>query len=76
MTPELARMVAIFSIAGSPDPRRGRLPAFQSSRMAFEGLIWPFPWHSDALLPSVALERMTIERLTLALVAAAAAVPQ
>ena len=61
MTPELARMVAIFSIAGSPDPRRGRLPAFQSSRMAFEGLIWPFPWHSDALLPSVAVERITVE---------------
>jgi hypothetical protein len=35
-----------------------------------------FPWHSGALLPAVALERMTIERLTLALVAAAAAVPQ
>jgi hypothetical protein len=42
--------------------------------MAFEDLIWPFPWHSDALLPSVALERMTIERLMLALVVAAAAV--
>jgi len=27
-----------------------------------------FPWHSGALLPAVALERMTIERLTLALV--------
>jgi hypothetical protein len=40
--------------------------------MAFEGLIWPFPWHSDARLP--ALERMTIERLTPALVVAAAAV--
>jgi hypothetical protein len=51
-----------------------RLPAFQASRMAFEDLIWPFPWHSDALLPSVALERMTIERLILALVVAAAAV--
>jgi hypothetical protein len=35
-----------------------------------------FPWHSGALLPAVALERMTIERLTLALVVAAAAVRQ
>ena len=35
-----------------------------------------FPWHSGALLPTFALERMTIERLTLALVVAAAAVPQ
>jgi hypothetical protein len=26
-----------------------------------------FPWHSGALLPAVALERMTIEHLTLAL---------
>jgi hypothetical protein len=42
--------------------------------MAFEGLIWPFPWHLDALLPSVALKRMTIEHLMLALVVAAAAV--
>jgi hypothetical protein len=27
-----------------------------------------FPWHLGALLPAVALERMTIEGLTLALV--------
>jgi hypothetical protein len=40
--------------------------------MAFEGLIWPFPWHSDALLPSVALEQMIIGRLMPALVVAAA----
>jgi hypothetical protein len=33
-----------------------------------------FPWHLDTLLPSVALERMTIGRLMPALVAAAAAV--
>jgi hypothetical protein len=35
-----------------------------------------FPWHLDALLLSVALERMTIERLTLALVVAAAVAPR
>ena len=35
-----------------------------------------FLWHSDVLLPSVALERMTIEGPMLALVAAAAAVPR
>jgi len=40
-----------------------------------EGLIWRFSWHLDALLLSVALECITIERLTLALVVAAAAVP-
>jgi hypothetical protein len=51
-----------------------RRTAFQAAQAVFEGLIWPFPWHLDALLPSVALERMTIERLTLALVVAAAAV--
>jgi hypothetical protein len=41
-----------------------------------EGLIWPSPWHLEALLLSVALERMTVEHLMLALVVAAAAVPQ
>ena len=35
-----------------------------------------FPWHLGALLLAVVLERMTIERLTLALVVAAAAVPR
>src|SRR6266536_3596285 len=35
-----------------------------------------FPWHLDARLLSVALERMTIAGLTLALVAAAAVVPR
>ena len=35
-----------------------------------------FPWNLDALLPSVALDRMTIERLMLARVAAGAAVPR
>jgi hypothetical protein len=44
--------------------------------MAFEDLIWPFSWHLDALLLSVALEHMTIERLTLALVVAAAGAPR
>ena len=34
----------------------------------------PSPWHLDAL--SVALEHMTVERLMLALVVAAAAVPR
>jgi hypothetical protein len=41
-----------------------------------EGLIWPFSLAFGTLLPSVALERMRIERLTLALVVAAAAVPR
>ena len=41
-----------------------------------EGLIWPFSLAFGTLLPSVALERMHIERLTLALVVAAAAVPR
>jgi hypothetical protein len=34
------------------------------------------PWHLGALLPSIAPERMTINRLTLALVVAAVAVPR
>jgi hypothetical protein len=36
----------------------------------------PSPWHLDALLLSVALERMTVERLMLALVVAAAVTPR
>jgi hypothetical protein len=35
--------------------------------MGFEVLIWAFPWHSDALLPSVAIECMTMVRFTLAI---------
>ena len=35
-----------------------------------------FLWHFGARLPSVALERMTIDHLMLALVGAAAAAPQ
>jgi hypothetical protein len=38
------------------------------TRTLVEGLIWPF-----CILPSVAVERMTIEGLTLALMVAAAA---
>src|SRR5262245_43742323 len=49
-------------------------PLRQPERLV-EGLIWPSFWHLDALLPSVALERRTVERLMLALVVAAAAVP-
>ncbi|MGA3309595.1 MAG: hypothetical protein ABSD08_13405 [Xanthobacteraceae bacterium] len=40
------------------------------------GLSGHFPRHLGALLPSIACERMAIERLTLALVVAAAVVPQ
>jgi hypothetical protein len=40
------------------------------------GLIWPFFLAVGRTLPSVALERMTIERLTLALAVAAAAALQ
>ena len=45
------------------------------SGAVFDCLIWG-PGHSDALIPSVALECMTVERLMLALVVAAAAVPR
>ncbi len=38
MTPELAWMVAIFWIAGSPDPSGGRLPAFQASPNGVRGV--------------------------------------
>jgi hypothetical protein len=44
--------------------------------MVAEGLICHFPWHWDALLLSVAIECMTIERLTPALVVAAAVIPR
>ena len=40
------------------------------------GLSGHFRWYLDTLLPSVAVERMTIGRLTQALVAAVAGVPQ
>ena len=35
-----------------------------------------FAWHSDTILPSVALKRMTIEHLMLVLVVAAAVAPR
>ena len=41
-----------------------------------EGLIWLFSWHLDAFLLSIALERVTIERIMPALVAVAAAAPR
>jgi hypothetical protein len=41
----------------------GWLPTFLTVRAVFDCLICRFPWHSDALIPSVALERMTVERL-------------
>jgi hypothetical protein len=41
----------------------------------FDCLIWPFSL-AYALIPSIALERMSVERLMLALVVAAAAVPR
>jgi hypothetical protein len=60
------------------DRREVRTPTgtFGQPERLVEGLIWPSPWHLDALLLSVALERMTVERLMLALVVAAAAVPR
>jgi hypothetical protein len=41
-----------------------------------EGLSWPFSLTFGRTLPVVALERMTIERLMLALGVAAAVVPR
>jgi hypothetical protein len=56
----------------SPNPKRGRAPGIPGVARGIQVLIWAFSWHLDALLPSVALERMTIERLMPALVMAAA----
>src|SRR5262245_17000913 len=69
MTPELVRILGLFRFLWKTDARCGRLPApsKQPERLV-EGLIRPSPWHLDALLLSVALERMTVERLILALV--------
>jgi len=72
MNPELAWMVAIRK----PRCEVSMAPAFQTVRTALEGLIWRFSLTWDALLRFVGLERTTIERLTLALVVAAAAVPR
>src|SRR5262249_35798626 len=60
------------------DRREGRTPTgtLGQPECLVEGLIWPSPWHLDALLLSVALERMTVERLTLALVVVAAVAPR
>jgi hypothetical protein len=67
---------SIFSeLLGSPDLRRGRLPVSRRPN-GVRGSDGHFPSHSNALLPSVALERVRIERLTLTLVVAAAAVPR
>jgi hypothetical protein len=52
------------------------LPAFQAAQAVFEGLIRSFFLAFRHTPPMVAVERMTITRLTLALVAVAAAVLQ
>jgi hypothetical protein len=57
--------------------RRGRRPVILAPRTAAEGAdLGHFCWHLDALLPSVALERMTIEHLMPVQAAAAAGVRQ
>ena len=76
MNPELAWMVAIFWIGRKLRCEVSMAPTFQTVRTALEGLIWRFSLTWDALLRFVGLERTTIERLTLALVVAAAAVPR
>jgi hypothetical protein len=50
--------------------------AIPGVRMAIAGLVVQFCWHSDALLPSVAAERMIVEYFMLVQVVAAAAVPR
>ena len=71
MTPELGQMFAVFRPSGKIEASFGQLPSPRTARTVVEGLIWPFRWHLDALLPSAAVERMTIGRLTQALVVAA-----
>src|SRR5262249_50786212 len=46
------------------DRREVRTPTstLRQPKRLVEGLIWPSLWHLDALLRSVALERMTVER--------------
>ena len=77
MNPELAWMVAIFWIGREPRCEVSMAPAFQTVRTAFRGshlAIFPdIGTHSSGLL---ALNARPIERLTLALVVAAAAVPR
>src|ERR1039458_5397345 len=77
MTPKLARVFAFYGLAarqtrGADRYRHNGRPEWWPRRV-----IWPF---SLALgrtpLPSVALERMTIGRLTQALVVAVAVVPR
>ena len=69
MTPKLAEIFTNIRCFAKGGSRLGRLPPPLAVRTVVEGLIWPFPWHLDALLPSVALEHMTIGLLTQALVA-------
>src|SRR5439155_16558422 len=76
MAPDVARIFTSFRPFCKTDARCRRLPHLRQPERWSRGLIWPFsPWHSDRLFPSAALERMSIGRLTLALVVAAAAVP-
>ena len=53
----------------------GWVPAFQAVRVVFEGLIWPFS-PAFGRRPPLVCECMIVERLKLALVAAAATVPR
>src|SRR6266446_10097194 len=67
MNTEQMRMVAAFWIAKKLGPEVGRIPGIPGAANSVRGTdLAVFPWHSDTLLPSVALERMTIERLMLA----------
>src|SRR5215468_9469243 len=76
MTPELARIFALFRLCSKTDARCGWLPAAWAARTLVEGLIWLFSLASGAFLLSIALERLTIKRFMLARAMAAAVAPR
>ena len=76
MNPELAQIVAIFRTGWKPRFGLRPAPGFPGIPNGGEGLIWPFSLAFGHTPAVCALERMTIERLMLALVVAAAAVPR
>jgi hypothetical protein len=68
MTPELGQMFAVFRPSCKIEASFGQLPSPRTARTVVEGLIWPFSLAFGRTPPSAAVERMTIGRLTQALV--------
>jgi hypothetical protein len=70
MTPDLGRTLAIFRASRKANSGLWSVACNFRPQMCLRGRSGHFHWHSGALLPPVAVERITIGRLMLAPVVA------